>query len=105
MAETAIWEAQFCKDDVTRPGTFYMDPFAAQHGIIAELHFSRPLGFWNSNGSVACRLGIYDDLSSPDYHRCQWFGSKWILRCSLLRARCGQTASCTRRDATEATLR
>lgn len=74
VAETAIWEAQFCKNDVTRPGTFYIDPFAVQHGIIAELRFPRPLRFWNLNGSVASRLGIFDDLSSPDYEWCQWFG-------------------------------
>ncbi|MBK3823199.1 RES domain-containing protein [Paraburkholderia aspalathi] len=74
MAETTIWEAQFCRNDVTRPGTFYMDPFAVQHGVIAELSFPRPLRLWNLNGSVASRLGIYDDLSSPDYDWCQWFG-------------------------------
>jgi RES domain len=73
-AETAIWEAQFCKNDVTRAGTFYFDDFAVQHGIIAELQFPRPLRFWNLDGSVSSRLGIYDDLSSPDYDWCQWFG-------------------------------
>jgi hypothetical protein len=74
VAETAIWEAQFCKNDVTRPGTFYMDPFAVQNGVIAELRFPRPLRLWNLNGSTASRLGIYDYLSSPDYEWCQWFG-------------------------------
>ncbi|MDH6147586.1 MULTISPECIES: RES domain-containing protein [Paraburkholderia] len=74
VAETAIWEARFCRNDVTRPGTFYLDAFAVQHGIIAELRFARPLRFWNLNGSVASRLGIYDNLSSPDYDWCQWFG-------------------------------
>lgn len=40
-AETAIWEAQFCKNDVTRAGTFYFDTFAVQHGVVAELKFPR----------------------------------------------------------------
>lgn len=73
-AETAIWESQFCKNDITRPGTFYFDEFATQHGVIAELRFPRPLRLWNINGSVASRLGIYDDLSSPDWEWSQWFG-------------------------------
>jgi hypothetical protein len=71
-AETAIWEAQFCKNDVMRPGTFYFDDFAVQHGVIAELQF--PLRLWNLNGSISNRLGIYDDLCGPDYDWCQWFG-------------------------------
>ncbi|MEM5389854.1 RES domain-containing protein [Paraburkholderia phymatum] len=73
-AETAIWEAQFCKNDVTRTGTFYFDTFAVQHGVIAELKFPRPPRLWNLNGSASSRLGIYDDLSSPDYEWSQWFG-------------------------------
>lgn len=72
--ETAIWEAQFCRNDVTRPGTFYMDPWAVEHGIIAELRFPRGLRLWNLMGSAASRLGIYDELSSPDYAWCQWLG-------------------------------
>jgi len=75
-AETAIWEAQFCKNDVTRPGTFYFDAFAVQHGVIADLKFPRPLRLWNLNGSASSRLGIYDDLSSPDYEWSQWFGHR-----------------------------
>ncbi|SAL83743.1 RES domain protein [Caballeronia terrestris] len=73
--ETCIWEAQFCKNDVRRPGTFYMDPYAVEHGIIAELRFPRPLRLWNLNGSISSRLGIFDELSSPDYEWCQWFGT------------------------------
>jgi len=42
-----------------------MDPFALQNGVIAELRFPRPLRLWNLNGSVASRLGIYDNLSTP----------------------------------------
>jgi RES domain len=73
-AETAVWEALFCKHDVMRPGTFYLDAFAVQHGVIAELRFPRPLRLWNLNGSASSRLGIYDELSSPDYEWSQWFG-------------------------------
>jgi len=74
VAETAIWEARFCINDVTQIGTYYFDDGAVQQGIVAELKFARPLRFWDLNGSAASRLGIYDQLSSPDYEWCQWFG-------------------------------
>jgi hypothetical protein len=89
MVETAIWEAQFCKNDVTRTGTFYFDPFAVEHGVIAELKFPRLLRLWNLNGSVSSRLGIYDELSSPDYEWCQWFGYRLdqVMRSVALESR------------------
>jgi hypothetical protein len=74
LAETAVWEAQFCKNDVTRPGTFFFDELAVQQGVIAQLSFPRRLRLWDLSGSICSRLGIYDQLSSPDYEWCQWFG-------------------------------
>ena len=74
LAETAIWEARFCLNDVTQAGTYYFDESAVKQGIVAELRFPRTLRLWDLNGSAASRLGIYDQLSSPDYEWCQWFG-------------------------------
>ncbi|SDI19480.1 RES domain-containing protein [Paraburkholderia phenazinium] len=78
-AETAMWEAQFCKNDVTRPGTYYLEPFAVENGVLAELRFARPLRLWNLNGSASSRLGIFDELSSPDHEWSQWFGYQLFL--------------------------
>lgn len=72
--ETALWEAQFCKNDATRPGTYYLDAAAVQYGTVAELRFSRELRLWDLNGSASSRLGIFDEISSPDHEWCQWFG-------------------------------
>lgn len=71
--ETAVWESGFCKNDVAQPGTFYFDSFALRHGVIAKLSFPRSLRLWNLNGEAASRLGIYNQLSSPDYEWSQWF--------------------------------
>jgi hypothetical protein len=72
--ETAMWEAQFCRHDVTRPGTYYLAPAAVEHGVVAELQFARAPRLWNLNGSASSRLGIFDQITSPDYAWCQWFG-------------------------------
>lgn len=76
LPDTTVWEARFCLNDVTRPGTFYIDPAAERNGLIATLSFPRGLRLWNLNGEASSRLGIYDQLSSPDYEWCQWFGSR-----------------------------
>ncbi|MGF6766236.1 hypothetical protein P3T24_006582 [Paraburkholderia sp. GAS33] len=72
--KTALWEAQFCKNDATRPGTYYLDASAVEYGVVAELRFSRDLRLWDLNGSASSRLGIFDEISSPDHEWCQWFG-------------------------------
>jgi hypothetical protein len=72
--ETTLWESQFYRHDVTRPGTYYADAYAVQHGVVAELRFSRDLRLWDLNGSASSRLGIFDEISSPDHEWCQWFG-------------------------------
>lgn len=73
---TAAWEAQLCRNDVTRPGTFYID-HNAQQALIATLSFSAPLPLLDLTGLAASRLGIYDQLHSPDHAWCQWLG--WQL--------------------------
>ncbi|WP_332859943.1 RES family NAD+ phosphorylase [Janthinobacterium svalbardensis] len=75
-AYTAAWEAQLCRNDVTRPGTFYID-HNAQQALIATLSFSAPLQLLDLTGLAASRLGIYDQLRSPDHGWCQWLG--WQL--------------------------
>ena len=73
---TAAWEAQLCQNDVTRPGTFYI-AHGAQQALIATLSFAAPLKLLDLTGLAASRLGIYDQLHSPDHGWCQWLG--WQL--------------------------
>ncbi|MDO8065190.1 RES family NAD+ phosphorylase [Janthinobacterium sp. SUN206] len=75
-AYTAAWEAQLFRNDVTRPGTFYLD-HNAQQALIATLSFSVPLRLLDLTGLAASRLGIYEQLRSPDHGWCQWLG--WQL--------------------------
>lgn len=70
---TAAWEAQLCQNDVTRPGTFYI-AHGAQQALIATLSFAAPLNLLDLTGLAASRLGIYDQLRSPDHGWCQWLG-------------------------------
>ena len=74
-AYTAAWEAQLCRNDVTRPGTFYIEHNAPQ-ALIATLSFSAPLQLLDLTGLAASRLGIYDQLRSPDHGWCQWLGGQ-----------------------------
>ncbi|WP_081922459.1 RES family NAD+ phosphorylase [Janthinobacterium sp. RA13] len=73
---TAAWEAQLCRNDVTRPGTFYI-AHRAEQALIATLSFSTPLQLLDLTGLAASRLGIFDQLRSPDHGWCQWLG--WQL--------------------------
>lgn len=73
---TAAWEAQLCVNDVTRPGTFFVRP-GAEKAIISKLSFSQPISLFDIAGPAASKLGIYDNLHSPDHAWCQWFG--WQL--------------------------
>lgn len=75
-AYTAAWEAQLCRNDAARPGTFYIEHNAPQ-ALIATLSFSAPLQLLDLTGLAASRLGIYDQLRSPDHGWCQWLG--WQL--------------------------
>lgn len=70
---TAVWEAQLCTNPVTFPGRFTVEE-NAQSALIATLSFERSLRLFDLSGLAASRLGIYDQLRSPDYEWCQWFG-------------------------------
>ena len=72
-AYTAAWEAQLCRNDVTRPGTFYI-AHRAEQALIVTLSFSAPLQLLDLTGLAASRLGIFDQLRSPDHGWCQWLG-------------------------------
>lgn len=70
---TAAWEARLCANDVTRPGTFYIEPQAGE-ARIAKLRFDCPVRLFDLTGTAASKLGIFDMLASPDHEWCQWFG-------------------------------
>ena len=70
---TAAWEAQLCSNPAIYPGRFTVQ-FGAEKALIATLIFKRPLRLFDLSGIAASRLGIYDQLRSPDYEWCQWFG-------------------------------
>lgn len=72
--DTAVWEARFARNDARRPGTFYLDTEAERTGLIATLTFPRQLRVWDLGAPASSLLGIYDQLSSPDYEWAQWFG-------------------------------
>lgn len=73
---TAAWEAQLCRNDVTRPGTFYIQ-HCAENALLATLSFGQALQLLDLTELAASRLGIYDQLRSPDHAWCQWLG--WQL--------------------------
>lgn len=79
--ETTVWEARFARNDARRPGTFYLDGEAERVGVIATLTFPRELRVWDLGAPASSLLGIYDQLSSPDYEWCQWFG--WQLHLAM----------------------
>jgi hypothetical protein len=78
---TAAWEAQFCANDVTRPGTFYIRE-GARDALMATLVFDKPIRLLDLTGTVVSKLGIYDALRSPDHEWCQWFGNQldYVIR-------------------------
>lgn len=69
-AMTACWEAQLCVNDVTRPGTFHFQQNASS-AILATFVFGLPLRLFDLTGSMASKLGIFNELRSPDYEWCQ----------------------------------
>lgn len=70
---TAAWEAGLCANDAEQPGTFYI-PAGARHAFVATLSFEVPLVLADLNGIASSKLGIFDQVSSPDHEWCQWFG-------------------------------
>jgi hypothetical protein len=70
---TAVWEAGLCRNDVTDPGTFYVAP-GAEAALIATLRFAVPLELIELSGITLSKLGLSDDISSPDHEGTQWLG-------------------------------
>jgi hypothetical protein len=70
---TAVWEAGLCRNDVTEPGTFYLAP-GAEAALIARLCFALPLALVDLSGITLSKLGLSDDISSPDHEATQWLG-------------------------------
>lgn len=70
---TAAWEARFCVNDPTRPGTFFIDPNASD-ALMASLRFDQPVRLLDLTGTAVSKLGLYDELRSPDHEWCSWFG-------------------------------
>lgn len=83
---TAVWEAQFCSNPATHPGHFIVAP-GAESGLIVTLSLNQRLRLFDLSGIAASRLGIYDQLRSPDYEWCQWFGYQLD---QLISEHCGQ---------------
>jgi len=82
----AVWEAQFCTNPATHPGRFIVQA-GAERGLIATLSFHQPLRLFDLSGTAVSRLGVFDQLRSPDYQWCKQFGS--VLD-ALLAERAGQ---------------
>lgn len=72
-AMTAVWVAGLCRNDVTEPGTFYLAP-GAEAALIATLRFAAPLALIDLSGITLSKLGLSDDISSPDHEYTQWPG-------------------------------
>lgn len=70
---TAVWEACLCRNDVTDPGTFYLAP-GAEAALICSLRFALPLALIDLSGITLSKLGLSDDISSPDHEGMQWLG-------------------------------
>jgi hypothetical protein len=70
---TAVWEAGLCRNDITEPGTFYLAP-GAEAALIARLHFALPLALIDLSGITLSKLGLSDDISSPEHETTQWLG-------------------------------
>jgi hypothetical protein len=64
---------RLCRNDVTEPGTFYLAP-GAEAALIARLDFALPLALIDLNGITLSKLGLSDDISSPDHEGTQWLG-------------------------------
>ncbi|AXV96757.1 hypothetical protein CJO81_15100 [Ralstonia solanacearum] len=70
---TALWEAEFCCNDITQPGTFYIPDAVAEQGLIAEFTLRVDVPILNLAGTALSKLGIYDRINA-EHAWCQWFG-------------------------------
>ncbi|MDB0543937.1 RES family NAD+ phosphorylase [Ralstonia solanacearum] len=71
--ETALWEAQFCRNDMTQPGTFYIPDTFAADGLIAEFTLQQDVPVLMLGGTEVSRLGISERING-EHAWCQWFG-------------------------------
>lgn len=71
--ETALWEAQFCRNDMTQPGTFYIPDTIAADGLVAEFTLQRDVPVLTLSGTEVSKLGISERING-DHNWCQWFG-------------------------------
>ncbi|XQU71829.1 RES domain-containing protein [Cupriavidus sp. H18C1] len=74
---TALWESEFCVNDFTQPGTFYIPAAIAVDGLIATFTLQTDLPLLDLNGTVLSRLGIYDRVHG-EHAWCQWFGMQML---------------------------
>ncbi|MDB0543312.1 RES family NAD+ phosphorylase [Ralstonia solanacearum] len=70
---TALWEAEFCCNDITQPGTFYIPDAVAEIGLIAEFELRVDVSILDLSGTALSKLGIYDRISA-EHAWCQWLG-------------------------------
>lgn len=70
---TALWEAEFCCNDITQPGTFYIPDAVVEQGLIAEFTLRVDVPLVDLAGTALSKLGIYDRISA-EHAWCQWFG-------------------------------
>ena len=70
---TALWEAEFCCNDITQPGTFYIPEAAAKTGLIAEFELRADVSILDMTGTALSKLGIYDQINA-EHAWCQWLG-------------------------------
>lgn len=70
---TALWEAGFCTNDLTQPGTFYIPAAVAKSGLIATFTLQEELRIVDLHGTILSKLGIYDRIHG-DHAWCQWLG-------------------------------
>jgi len=70
---TALWESQFCLNDMTQPGTFYIPQEVLRDGLVATFTLQAEIRILDLTGTVLSKLGIYDQING--HHAwCQWFG-------------------------------
>jgi hypothetical protein len=70
---TALWEAEFCCNDITQPGTFYIPEAVAKTGLIAEFELRADVSILDMTGTALSKLGIYDQINA-EHAWCQWLG-------------------------------
>lgn len=60
---TALWEAESCRNDITQPGTFYIPEEISHTGLVAVFKLRADMPILDLSGTVLSKLGIYDQIS------------------------------------------